>query len=198
MITTAWQLTRAVHSFLISLQNEGVDDFLAHWPNEIGETRPLTTNTLPIHQYLGDLETAVSPQTAPLVNQLVAKANQLHWGQTYSAADFGDYFLTRYGWTELFGPRGVFKHDALASGFLFLGPDIEYPTHWHEPEEIYVPLSNGSFWQKGEASAWQNHPAGTVIEHPSWVKHATRTGERPLLALYLWRGNNLASKSTIL
>ena len=35
------------------------------------------------------------------------------------------------------------------------------------------------------------------IHHASNVSHAMRTGNEPLLALYLWRGGPLAQKSTI-
>ncbi len=197
MVKTTWALATAVKTYFHSLQNEIVEQFLVDWPTAVGETRPLTPNGLPVHDYLPALETAVSPQTAPLVAQLIEMASHLHWGQTYNPEDFGNDFLTRYGWTELFGPRGVLKYDKIASGFLFLGPHIEYPPHWHEPEEIYVPLTNGAYWQKGEATPWHEHTAGTVVHHEPWVKHAMRTEKRPLLALYLWRGNALAQKSTI-
>lgn len=39
--------------------------------------------------------------------------------------------------------------------------------------------------------------AGEVIHHASNVSHAMRTGDEPLLALYIWRGGPLAQKSTI-
>ena len=197
MVQISWELATAVKAYLNSLQNDSVEQFLIHWPTSIGATRQLTPNRLPVHDYLPTLETAVSSQTAPLVTQLVQIADQLHWGQTYNPSDFGDYFLTRYGWTELFGPRGVLEYDAMAAGFLFLGPRIEYPPHWHEPEEIYIPLTNNAFWQKGEDTPWHEYAAGTVIHHESWMKHAMRTEKRSLLALYLWQGNALAQKSSI-
>jgi hypothetical protein len=40
--------------------------------------------------------------------------------------------------------------------------------------------------------------AGTPIEHFAWTPHAMRTRAEPMLALYLWRGGDLAAKSTIL
>ena len=39
--------------------------------------------------------------------------------------------------------------------------------------------------------------AGEVIHHASNVSHAMRTGEEPLLAIYLWRGGPLAQKSVL-
>ena len=42
--------------------------------------------------------------------------------------------------------------------------------------------------------AFRSREAGEVIHHASNVNHAMRTGEEPLLALYIWRGGPLAQK----
>ena len=120
----------------------------------------------------------------------------LHWGQTYTTADFGQGFIDNYGWVELFGTRGHFANDRIAAGFLILGPDIVYPDHHHVAEELYVPLTEGTEWRKGEG-AFVVRAAGAIIHHPSDVSHAMRTGAEPLVALYLWRGGPLAQKPTI-
>jgi len=80
MVETAWQLATAVKSYLQSLQDERVDSFLTLWPDGVGSTRPLIANSLPVHHYFTGVETAVSTQTAPLVEHLIAVADQLHWG----------------------------------------------------------------------------------------------------------------------
>jgi hypothetical protein len=51
-------------------------------------------------------------------------------------------------------------------------------------------------WRKG-GEPYVERPAGTFIHHPSNISHAMKTGEEPLLALYLWRGGPLAARSTI-
>jgi hypothetical protein len=84
----------------------------------------------------------------------------------------------------------------MACGFLFLGPQIEYPRHRHEAEEVYVPLTGHSLWKQGNQD-WDYRATGLSIYHASWVPHAMRTETVPLLALYLWRGGNLAQKSRI-
>ena len=78
-----------------------------------------------------------------------------------------------------------------------LGPEVTYPPHAHEAAEVYLPLSGVAWWQKGEAE-FAPVPAGQPIYHAPWVPHAMRTGAEPLLALYLWRGGDLAAKSVIL
>jgi len=127
---------------------------------------------------------------------LAANRNELCWGQTYTAAELGDDFLADYGWMELFGARGHFAHDIIAAGFLVLGPHTLYPDHHHAAEEIYVPLTDGTSWRKGEGR-FASRRAGEVIHHPSNVSHAMRVGEEPLVALYFWRGGPLDQKSTL-
>ena len=118
-----------------------------------------------------------------------------HWGQTYTSADFGKEFIDNYGWLEVFGTRGHFDNDTVAGGFLILGPGIDYPDHHHVAEEIYIPLTGGTDWRMGDGAF--GRAAGEVIHHASNVNHAMRTGEEPLLALYLWRGGPLAARSTV-
>lgn len=127
---------------------------------------------------------------------LAEHAGALRWAQTYTEADFGRDFLDRYGWTELVGTRGHFASDTIAAGFLLLGPQIVYPDHHHVAEEVYIPLTPGTEWRKGDG-AFVARAAGETIHHPSSVSHAMRTGAEPLLALYLWRGGPLAQKSTV-
>ena len=123
-------------------------------------------------------------------------AGDLDWRQTYSSADFGQRFLDNYGWSEWIGERGAFVSDAIACGVLMLGPDIEYPAHSHEAEELYLPLAGNACWRSGE-SEWRLRAPGTWIHHPSWTIHAMRTAREPLLAAYVWRAGDLSAKSRI-
>ena len=53
---------------------------------------------------------------APLVALLARNRGELRWGQTYTAADFGQRFIDNYGWIELFGTRGHFANDRRRGG----------------------------------------------------------------------------------
>jgi len=105
-------------------------------------------------------------------------------------------FLEKYGWTELIGLRGPITSNRVACGFLLLGPEIEYPQHCHESEEVYVPLTGQTLWQQSNQD-WVYRASGLPIYHASWALHAMRTETTPLLALYLWRGGNLVQKSRL-
>lgn len=100
-------------------------------------------------------------------------------------------FLDGYGYFVVAGPAdgapAFVESPSLAVGLLLLGPGTRYPAHRHPAEELYIPLTDHGEWQKGEA-AWRVEPAGGIIHHPPDLPHATRAGQGPLLALYLWRG----------
>jgi len=186
----------AIRDFLGGIKDVHIDRFLADWPSESCITRSVLPHGLPVLSWLPAAVKAAGKNTEGIVKMLAAQANRIAWGQTYSEQDFGVGFLEKYGWTELIGLRGPIVSNRMACGFLFLGPEIEYPRHSHEAEEVYVPLTEQTLWQQSNQD-WAYRAPGLPIHHASWVPHAMRTETVPLLALYLWHGGNLAQKSYI-
>ena len=186
----------AIRNFLKNLNDPHLDSFLANWPAPNCITRSVRPRSLPVLSWMPAAVKATGKQTEFLVGRLAFLANQLTWGQTYSAQDFGAGFLEKYGWTEFIGLRGPIASHRMACGVLFLGPQIEYPRHSHAAEEIYVPLTGQTLWQCGDQE-WVYRTPGLPVYHASSVWHAMRTESVPLLALYLWRGGNLIQKSRI-
>jgi hypothetical protein len=182
-------------SYLGGRHDRAVADFLACVP-ECMPTRHLETRSLPCLRHLDSVALISAGGEGKLARYLSEKRNAFRWGQTYTEADFGRHFIDDYGWMELFGTRGHFVNDSMAGGFLVLGPWTHYPDHHHLAEEIYIPLTGGTGWRKGDG-AFVEREAGAVIHHPSNVSHAMKTGAEPLLALYLWRGGPLAVRSTV-
>lgn len=195
MGTVFEELLSGVRGFLAGLGGEPARSFVAGiaWTMP---ARALAPRGLPCLSHLGRAAAIAGDDGRPLAAFLRDHADRFHWGQTYTAADFGAGFIANYGWLEVFGTRGHFVNDAVAGGFLVLGPHVEYPDHHHVAEELYVPLTPGTRWRMG-GGAWRRRAAGDVIHHASGVSHAMRTGDEPLLAFYLWRGGPLAARSTI-
>ncbi|WP_374381287.1 dimethylsulfonioproprionate lyase family protein [Dongia sp.] len=110
------------------------------------------------------------------------------WRQNpnYRAAPPSTGFLDNYGYLECAGPEAPYCTPHLRLGLLLLGPRTLYPQHHHPAEEIYLPLGPGRWWKDGEG--WQARVAGDVIHHPPMCGHATESGDAPLAAIYLWRG----------
>jgi hypothetical protein len=190
------EILAAFREFLAQFQEETVQDFAAGIDWSMPQ-RALQPNTLSCLKHL-DRAAEIAPREAALLAQLLSGSRMsLHWGQTYSAEDFGPEFLDNYGWVETFGTRGHFANTRVAGGFLLLGPQTAYPDHHHIAEEIYIPLTGGALWRMGNAPL-SPRAAGEVIHHRSNVVHAMETLSEPLLALYLWRGGPLAQRSDVI
>lgn len=170
--------------------------FLQAWPTSL-VSRSVAASRLPVLDWLAAMPALAVPRTSALVQAIVDHADTTAWRQTYAASDFGAAFLDRYGWSEWIGLRGPLANTEIACGVLMLGPEVDYPAHAHEAEELYLPLAGTALWQRDD-DAFTSRPPGTAIHHPAWMPHAMRTEADPLLALYLWRGGDLAAKSRII
>jgi hypothetical protein len=188
-------LLRAFRAYLLRLDAAPVRDFLGSIDWAMPE-RGIEAKKLACLKYLPRVAERAGPAERELAMRLAHAMTSLCWRQTYTAADFGQHFIDNYGWVELFGTRGHFRNNTTAAGFLILGPGILYPDHHHVSEEIYIPMTGGTEWRMGD-DGFRARRGGEVIHHASNVNHAMRTGSEPLLALYLWRGGDLAQRSTI-
>jgi hypothetical protein len=87
----------------------------------------------------------------------------------------------------LVGPQGLEDRSDLLIGVSLLGPNVRYPDHNHEPEEVYLLLSPGRF-QHG-ASGWLEPGTGGTLYNEPNIRHAMASDATPLLALWcLWVG----------
>lgn len=130
-----------------------------------------------------DASAAVAGALAPL-------AELFHWVQNpnYSDADMGSGYMDNYAYAELVGRRGLLGGGDYALGVLLLGPGLTYPPHAHPANEVYYVVGGTAEWRRGPGP-WKAQAPGSLIEHPSGLVHATRTGVDPLVALYLWWGD---------
>lgn len=194
--TLAIHLVDMIFDYLSFIDNNCLSTFLANWPSKPFYTRTISRNPLPVLSYLPEINFNKNDKFAEIINTLKDCAKHFWWGQTYTSKDFGEAFLKNYGWTELIGLRGPVVSNDIACGFLLLGPNIEYPKHSHEAEEVYVPSNSKALWIQGE-EGWMSKQSGLPIYHEPWIPHGIRTSPTPLLALYIWHGGNLVQKSQI-
>jgi quercetin dioxygenase-like cupin family protein len=180
--------------------------FLADWPTDselrresarpLAPAVPSSVPALPVLRWLPRIAADGASFGRPLVSALCRTAPSLAWRQSYTRDEVDATFLENYGWSELLRPAEKRTSAQISCGVVVLGPGTLYPHHCHEAEEIYVPLSGTAAWQQGDA-LWREHPPGTLIHHLSEEPHAMRTGEEPLLAMYLWRSTDLAQKARL-
>ena len=152
-------LINAIRSFIEELDDTHLNTFLADWPPDNCRMRSIVPHALPVLAWMPETVRAADKKGEFIVNMLASLANQITWGQTYSAEDLGVGFLEKYGWTELIGQRGPITSNRMACGFLLLGPQIEYPRHSHEAEEIYLPLTGRTLWQPSKVGLSRTLPA---------------------------------------
>ncbi len=185
-------LEQLAAAMLRGLQDVGAPKtLLAGWPSGAGAVAGAPRG-LPALRHLPSAMAASVPQTEALAAQVIAEVATLEWRQSYTNAELQQSFLDNYGWTEIIGLRGPIRAERMASGFLLLGPRTAYPTHRHAAEELYLPLAGTAFWQRGNRG-YAPRPPGQLIHHPPWLPHAMRTSDEPLLALYVWPGDNLTA-----
>jgi Dimethlysulfonioproprionate lyase len=190
-----YKLAIDAHQLLCGLRAAELAAFLNDWPLPARQ-RSVLPDSVGVERWLPQVRDTAPPFSSKFVNALVAAAALLSWRRSYTSAQVSGEFLDNYGWTELVGLTGAMPSERLACGVLLLGPHVSYPAHRHEAEEIYVPLAGTAAWKRGN-DEWHDQPPGAVIHHARFEPHAMRTGAAPLLALYLWRSENLAQKSRI-
>ena len=142
---------------------------------------------IPAVRHFAECAAEIMIGDADLAAALAALGDQLHWRQSsaYSDAVLGEGFVDNYGWCELIGPRGFFAGNDFLLGLLLLGPDRHYKDHYHPAPELYWPLTGPSDWKRG-AGGFATRAAFETIWHRPFVVHATKTGDRPLLAAWCW------------
>ena len=67
-------------------------------------------------------------------------------------------------------------------------PFADYGLRTHPAEEIFVMLAGTAFWRRGDTPTTRTVQESDLI-HPSYVPHATRTGEDAFMSVYVWTGD---------
>ena len=185
----------ACRQFLIERAAAELAPFLSCWPRTEAR-RPVVPMTLAAVRWMSTVPPDGEAAGVDLLHSIRLAAPHMAWRQSYSEREIGAGFLDRYAWTELVGLHGPLPSDRLACGILLLGPATHYPAHFHEAEEVYVPLSGYAEWQRGDGE-WRERAPGSVILHASHEPHAMRTSDDPLIAVYVWRSANLDQASRL-
>jgi hypothetical protein len=186
------QLLDAFRSYLETRDEPQVGDWFAgfDWHRE---EHPLPAATTSAIRHLAGVLDHCGARERRLAEEFVRSGQRLHWIRSYTASDFGQYFHDNYAHVELIGPRGHFHSDAIAAGLVLYGPLIHYPNHWHAAEEIYIPLTGNGYWSSDDGPL-ALRAAGALIFHTTNMRHEIKCGETPVLALWAWRGGDLAQK----
>jgi Dimethlysulfonioproprionate lyase len=112
---------------------------------------------------------------------------RLQWQRRDNAPPDGTSFHDGHANALVAGPEGLEVRDDVWLGMSLLAPHVRYPHHRHPPEEVYVSLAGGSWWNTN--MDWTTPGPGGLIYNPPNILHAMRTDDEPLLAIWcLWVG----------
>ncbi len=156
----------------------------------------------PAHLAASDILEQSLPQTSSgtraLMEAYVRERATRYWEQSYTSADkaVGDDMLANYGYAEIIGKRGPFVSDRVRAGVGVFGPNVDYPPHRHQAEEIYVILAGSAEFRLGDDADPEVRNTGNVIHVPSMLTHGFRMTDDPLVIFYLWQSGDLREKST--
>ena len=151
----------------------------------------------PVSAFLAGAADQAASNTPTLLQTFARHNHRLRWEQSYRKQDglVPDAMLDAYGFAEIIGLRGPFISDRIRAGIAIWGPQVEYPQHQHQAEEIYVILS-GSAAFSFDGGAAQARRAGDLVFVESNRRHGFRTEEESLVVYYLWQAGDLRQTSS--
>lgn len=125
---------------------------------------------------------AISSVHGDLRRALAALEPRFAWSRRKNADPANPGFYDGHANVTIFGPGGLEERRDVWIGATLLAPDVRYIDHDHPPEEVYLPLSPGEWWN--EDMDWTDPGLdGTIYNRPG-IRHAMRSGATPFLALW--------------
>ena len=124
-----------------------------------------------------------------VLEEFLRIAPSLPWRQTYGYLDvLSEAYLANYGYVQLVGPPpSIIEHPSVRVGIGLWGPDLHYPLHEHEAEELYHVLAGEPSFGT-EDGDWTPARPGDAVHNPPWHRHSQRFGATPTVLLYCWTG----------
>ncbi len=118
-----------------------------------------------------------------LADAFAALVERLEWKRRASADPADRVFWDGHANAMICGPGGLEQRDDLWIGATVMAPGVTYVDHDHPPEEVYLSLAPGEWWNAG--MDWTDPGATGVIYNPPGIRHAMRSGAGPFLALWV-------------
>lgn len=152
----------------------------------VGSLGALAAARLPACQH--NVEAALAGAAAAhsplpeLASAFAAVEGGLRWTRRKTAEPSDQPFFDGHANAMLVGPDGLEARDDVMVGVTVMAPGIVYPDHDHPPEEVYVALSPGEWWNAG--MDWTAPGPGGIIYNPPGILHAMRSHDEPFLALW--------------
>tara|TARA_B110000967_G_scaffold99307_1_gene101988 strand:+ start:2712 stop:3371 length:660 start_codon:yes stop_codon:yes gene_type:complete len=115
-----------------------------------------------------------------MVNTVIDLADDLPWYQRPVVNN--QSFMASHVNAQIIGPEGLEVRQDLIVGVTLMRPNIDYPDHHHEPEELYLVLSDGR-WRQGNGD-WHTPGLGSLVYNSSDLMHGMKSVNTPLFAIW--------------
>ena len=156
-----YRLLNEFHGVLASYPLQNLQKLLSQIEYPLEQNRAhQPSNISSLDQLTGFLK-HVDKKFNAFSQSLAEKISDLCWFQSYSESDVGKAFVASYGYSELIGTRGPVINANVAAGVFFIGPNLIYPSHSHEAEEFYLPLTPGTLFRHDQQPWEEIRPGGS-------------------------------------
>ena len=149
-------------------------------PGAAGQAEPAR---LPVCDWIGPaLDLAAKSKRAALGTAFTGIADGLCWRRRSSAQPTDPVFWNGHANAMILGPGGLEERGDIWVGVTVMAPGVTYMDHDHPPEEVYLSLTPGEWWNAG--MDWTDPGPEGAIYNPPGIRHAMRAGKTPFLALW--------------
>ena len=156
---------------------------IALWQGTGGTPGTAAAEQLPVCQWLDPaLEIAAQGPRAGLARGFKAIAPGLVWRRRASADPADAAFWNGHANAMILGPGGLEDRKDIWIGATVMAPGTTYADHDHPPEEVYLSLAPGEWWNA--EMDWTDPGPQGAIYNPPGIRHRMRAGDGPFLALW--------------
>jgi hypothetical protein len=174
---------KALQAATRSQAAQAADRTVALWSVTQGTPGEQAPARLPVCDWLGPaLAAAGTRGRASLAAAFAAIEPRLTWRRRASARPEDGTFWTGHANAMIVGPGGLEDRMDLWIGATIMAPGVTYVDHDHPPEEIYLPLAPGEWWNA--KMDWTDPGPEGAIYNPPGILHRMRAGNGPFLALW--------------
>lgn len=138
---------------------------------------------LPVCDHLPAALQAIHPARGAVAEAFAALLPGLSWHRRRSARPEDAAFWNGHANAMVFGPGGLEVREDVMVGATVIAPGTTYPDHTHPPEETYLPLTVGQWWNS--ATDWTDPGADGLFHNTPGITHSMRAlPGKPFLALW--------------
>jgi quercetin dioxygenase-like cupin family protein len=155
---------------------------ISPWDLTVGAGPGPAPARLPVCDWLPLALAGVDSNRATLAQGLAGISDQLHWKRRLTADPADTAFWNGHANAMILGPGGLEDRGDIWVGVTLMAPGVRYADHDHPPEEVYLSLGPGEWWNA--AMDWNDPGPTGFIYNPPGIAHAMRSGDAPFLALW--------------